>query len=181
MPLASFLCVDCSSAMRARFPKPPPGGFFTPASAGFLTPATEWAPHPGSHMSEPISGSAAGVAGWKLIGGLAGAGAIGAGLASLVVMCMMTPRSRKEWAVGLTSTVVGSACGGSAVIMKYGLLVWAREYIGLVALIGLAFACGLPAWALVRWTFNFIEKRRDKDLAEVAGDVRDAVTGGNHG
>ncbi|AJG19090.1 hypothetical protein RR42_m1693 [Cupriavidus basilensis] len=66
-------------------------------------------------------------------------------------------------------------------IMKYGLLVWAREYIGLVALIGLAFACGLPAWAVVRWTFNFIEKREGKDLGEVAQDVRDAVTGGNHG
>ncbi|MDW3683966.1 hypothetical protein RA280_19890 [Cupriavidus sp. CV2] len=132
-------------------------------------------------MSEPITGSAAGVAGWKLIGGLAGAGAIGAGLASLVVMCMMTPRSPKEWAVAATSTFVGSICGCAAVVMHFGLQSWMQEYMGLIALGGLYFACGLPAWAIVRWLFNFIERRRDKDLAEVAGEVRDAVTGGNHG
>lgn len=44
-------------------------------------------------MSEPISGTAAGVAGWKIIGGLAGMGAIGAGLASFVVMNMTRPKS----------------------------------------------------------------------------------------
>ena len=132
-------------------------------------------------MSEPISGGAAGVAGWKLLGGLAGMASIGAGLAALVVMCKKTPRSPKEWAVGLTSTVVGSVCGGAAVARHFGLQGWAQDYFGLVSLIGLSFACGLPAWAIVRWTFNFIEKREDKDLAEVAGEVRDAVTGGNHG
>ncbi|MGT2433524.1 hypothetical protein ACU4HD_40810 [Cupriavidus basilensis] len=127
-------------------------------------------------MSEPISGSAAGVAGWKLIGGLAGAGAIGAGLAAIVVMCMTWPRSPKEWAVGATSTIVGSICGGAAVIMKFGLMSWAQEYIGLVALLGLAFACGLPAWAIVRWTFNFIEKRKDASIDDVVADVRKGLS-----
>jgi predicted exporter len=126
-------------------------------------------------MSEPISGSAAGVAGWKLIGGMAGAGAIGAGLASLVVMCMMTPRSRKEWAVGLTSTVVGSVCGGAAVVQKFGLQAWTHEYIGIVALLGVVFGCGLPAWAVVRWIFNFIEKHRDESLDDVVADVRKGI------
>ena len=37
-------------------------------------------------MSEPISGTAAGVAGWKILGGLAGMGAIGLGLAAFVVI-----------------------------------------------------------------------------------------------
>ena len=123
-------------------------------------------------MSEPISGGAASVAGWKLLGGLAGVAAIGAGLASLVVMCTMTPRSTKEWAVGLTSTVVGSVCGGAAVVQHYGLQAWAHEYIGLVALLGLCFACGLPGWAVVRWLFNWIEKRRDASLDDVVADVR---------
>ncbi len=132
-------------------------------------------------MSEPITTSTAGAVGWKLLGGAAGAGAIGAGLAAIVVMCVTTPRSPREWAVGLTSTVVGSIAGGSAVIMKFGLQSWAHDPFGLVAMLGLVFACGLPGWAVVRWLFNFIEKRRDKDLAEVAGEVRDAVTGGNHG
>ena len=132
-------------------------------------------------MSEPISSSAAGVAGWKLLGGLAGAGAIGAGLAALVVMCMNPPRSDREWWPAVISTVVLSVGGGAAIIMKFGLLAWCTEPVGLVAVLSLVFACGLPAWAVVRWLFAFIERRRDKDLAEVAGEVRDAVTGGNHG
>lgn len=123
-------------------------------------------------MSEPISGGAAGVAGWKLIGGMAGAGAIGAGLASVVVMCITTPRSSKEWAVGLISTVVGSVGGGSAVIQHYGLQSWAYEPTGLVAMLGLVFACGLPGWAIVRWLFNYIEKRHGAGLDDVVADVR---------
>ena len=42
-------------------------------------------------MSEPTS-TGAGILGWKLIGGLAGLGAIGSGLAAIVVMCIMTDR-----------------------------------------------------------------------------------------
>ena len=112
------------------------------------------------------------MAGWKLIGGMAGAGAIGAGLASVVVMCITTPRSPREWAVGLISTVVGSIGGGAAVIQHYGLQSWANEPFGLVAMLGLVFTCGLPAWALVRWLFNFIEKHKGQGLDEVAADVR---------
>jgi len=132
-------------------------------------------------MSEPITSSVAGAAGWKLLGGAATAGAIGAGLASIVVMCITTPRSPREWAVGLTSTVVGSIAGGSAVIMKFGLQSWAHDPFGLVAMLGLVFACGLPAWSIVRWAFNWIEKRKDKDLAEVVQDARDAVAGVKNG
>jgi hypothetical protein len=131
--------------------------------------------------AEPITGSAASVAGWKLIGGLAGVGAIGAGLAAIVVMCTTRPRSDSEWAVALISTGVGSICGCAAVVMKLGLQSWMQDYVGLVALGGLFFACGLPAWAVVRWLFNFIEKRRDKDLVDVVEDVRDAVAGVKHG
>jgi len=112
------------------------------------------------------------MAGWKLIGGMAGAGAIGAGLASVVVMCITTPRSPREWAVGLISTVVGSIGGGAAVIQHYGLQSWAQEPFGLVAMLGLVFTCGLPAWAVVRWLFNFIEKRKGAGLDEVVADVR---------
>lgn len=123
-------------------------------------------------MSEPISGTAAGVAGWKLLGGLAGIGAIGAGLAAVVVMCAMTPRSAKEWAVGIISTVVASIGGGAAVIQHYNLEHWAFTPFGLVAMLGLVFACGLPGWAIVRWLFNYIERRRGADLGEVISDAR---------
>lgn len=138
-------------------------------------------------MSEPISGSAAaGAAAFKAFGGPAAVAAGASGLAALVVMMMMmmmmmTPRSPREWAVGLISTVVSSVAGGAAVVQKLGLQAWTHDYIGLVALFGVVFACGLPGWAVVRWLFNFIEKRRDKDLAEVAEDVRDAVAGAKHG
>jgi len=123
-------------------------------------------------MSEPISGAAAGAFGWKLLGGLAGIGAIGAGLASVVVMCAMTPRSPKEWAVGLISTIVFSIGGGAAVIQHYGLEAWAHTPIGLVAMLGLVFACGLPGWAIVRWLFNYIEKNRAATITDVVRDVR---------
>ena len=139
-------------------------------------------------MSEPISGSAAaGAAAFKAFGGpaavAAGAAGLGArgGMMMLMMMMTMTPRSPREWAVGLISTVVSSVAGGAAVVQKLGLQAWTHDYIGLVALFGVVFACGLPGWAVVRWLFNFIEKRRDKDLAEVAEDVRDAVAGAKHG
>jgi len=125
-------------------------------------------------MSDLISG-AAGAAGWKVIGGAAGAGAIGAGLASIVVMCAMTPRSPKEWAVGLISTVVASIGGGAAVIQYFGLQSWAHSAIGLVAMLGLVFACGLPGWAIVRWIFNYISKNQNATIADVAKDVKGAM------
>lgn len=129
-------------------------------------------------MSEPATGTAATVAGWKLIGGLAGLSAIGAGAASLVVMCMTHPRDRREWAMGLVSTVMGSVCGGAAVVEKFGLQEWAQSPFGLVAMIGLCFACGLPAWAIVRWWFNYVNKRSGDSITDVADDVRARLPGG---
>lgn len=123
-------------------------------------------------MSEPTSSTAAGIAGWKAIGGAAGAMAGGAGLAAIVVMCMTPPRSRTEWAVGLITTVLGSICGGAFVIEHYGLQAWMNTFTGLLSVLGLVFACGLPAWALVRWIFNYTERRKRKDILEVAAEVR---------
>lgn len=126
-------------------------------------------------MSEPISGAAAGAVGWKLIGGAAGVGAIGAGLAAVVVMCAMTPRSAKEWTTGIISTVMASIGGGAAVIQHFELQAWAQSPFGLMAMLALVFACGLPGWALVRWLFNYIAKRKDSDLADVVEEVRGAL------
>jgi hypothetical protein len=129
-------------------------------------------------MTEPASGAAGAAVGWKLIGGAAGAAGIGAGLSALIVMLMMTPRSAKEWAVGLTTTVIGSIAGGSFVIVHFNLAQrlfmaqGAELYVGLMATLGIAFACGLPAWAITRWLFTFIERRKDRDLADIADEVR---------
>lgn len=126
-----------------------------------------------SDMSEPISGTAAGVAGWKLIGGLAGVSAIGAGLAAIVVMCAMHPRSAKEWTIGIISTVMSSVCGGAAVIQHFNLQSWVFSEFGIVAMLGLVFACGLPGWALVRWMFNYINKHQDDSITDVIRDVKE--------
>ncbi len=105
-------------------------------------------------------------------------GAIGAGLATLVVMCILRPRTQSEWIVGVISTVVASISGGAAVIQHFELHQWANNPVGLVAMLGLAFACGLPGWAVVRWAFNYFDKRRKADLMEVVEEVRDIALGG---
>ncbi|MCQ9618417.1 hypothetical protein L1889_18425 [Paenalcaligenes niemegkensis] len=123
------------------------------------------------------SASAAGIAAWKAIGGLAGFGACGAGLATVVVMCVLRPRTQSEWVVGIISTVVASISGGAAVIQHYELHHWAQNPMGLVAMLGLTFACGLPGWAIVRWGFNFFDKRRKADILDIVDEVRGLARG----
>jgi hypothetical protein len=123
-------------------------------------------------MSEPFSGTAAGVAGWKLLGGLAGMGAIGAGLAAVVVMSMTKPKTDQEWRVALISTLVGSIGGGACLVRYLGIQNWADDVFGMVAMLALVFACGLPAWALVRALFKYLDKHKDDDLLELAEDVK---------
>jgi len=135
-------------------------------------------------MSEPASSAAAGVAGWKLIGGAAGAAGIGAAMAAIVVMCMTLPRSLREWAVALISTVICSLGGGALVILKFNLLGAVAQagsdidlLVTLMGVLGIVFACGLPGWAVVRWVFNWLDKRKDRDLGEIVGEVRGVIGG----
>lgn len=123
------------------------------------------------NMSEPISGTAAGVAGWKIIGGLAGMGAIGAGLAAFVVMSMTKPKSEQEWRVALICTLVSSIGGGSALVRWLGFQHWVEDPFGMIAMLMFAFACGLPGWALVRALFKYLDKRKDADLLELAQEA----------
>lgn len=122
-------------------------------------------------MAEPSSSGAAGFAAYKL------AVAIGlpAGLAAIVVMLWVQPKSPREWAMALISTVVSSICGGAAVVQYYGLTSWGESYTGLVAQAGIIFACGLPGWVLVRAGFAWLEKRKGKDLAELYADAKGGV------
>jgi hypothetical protein len=108
---------------------------------------------------------------WKLVAAAGGVG-IAAAFAAFIVMCMTKPRDDKEWRVALASTLACSIFGGAAFIRHFGLQVWAEDWIGAVGLLGVVFACGLPGWSLVRWWFNFAKKREDKDLAEIADEVR---------
>lgn len=126
-------------------------------------------------MSEPISGTAASFAGWKLLGGLAGLGAIGAGLAAVVVMAMTKPERDDEWRIALITTVMGSFGGGAAFIKHFELEHWVDSIIGLMGMIGIVFVCGLPAWVLVRWGFNYAHKKKNSDLVEVVKELKELV------
>lgn len=127
-------------------------------------------------MPEPTSSSVAGAAAaYKAIGGAAAAAASGATLAAVVVMLMTPPRNCREWTVGLISTVVSSICGGAAAVEHFGLHHWAFSTVGLCAMGGVIFACGLPGWAVVRWLFNFIDKRSDASIDQVAKDVKEML------
>ena len=52
---------------------------------------------------------------------------------------------------------------------------WAFSTLGLCAMGGLMFACGLPGWALVRWIFNFIDKNRDASIDDIAKTTKEIL------
>ncbi|MBV4459187.1 hypothetical protein KVG96_14600 [Pseudomonas sp. COR58] len=128
-------------------------------------------------MSEPGPLTAVGgIALYKL-----GAFGFVAVLAAVVVMAMTLPKTVREFVVAIISTTVSSICGGAFVVRWFGLAAWANDDIGLIALGGVIFVCGLPAWVLVRAWFKWAENRKDKDLAQLATDLQDlkkTVTGG---
>lgn len=127
-------------------------------------------------MAEPVSSGVGAAALFKLYGLLAIL-SVAASLAYLIVVMTRMPRTRKEWVVSLVTTLVGSIAGGSFVVQKFGMHEWALNWFGMCALGGIIFCCGLPFWAVVRWTFNYIEKKEGSDIFEVASDVRNSVQG----
>ncbi|WP_211203427.1 hypothetical protein [Candidatus Accumulibacter contiguus] len=120
-------------------------------------------------MPEPTSSGVAGSAAFKAAGGVAAGGAL---LSAIVVILMTPPRSTREWAVGVISTVVTGIGGGATAVQYSRLQEWVDSVTGLVALGGLIFGCGLPSWPIVRWVFNFIEKNRDAGIDEVAKETK---------
>ncbi len=127
-------------------------------------------------MAEPASSSAAagaaGAAAWKAAGGMAGVAGGAAGLAAIVVMLMMRPRSASEWAVALICTVVSSIAGGAWVVQYLDMHHWVDGYVGMVAIGGVMFCCGLPGWAIVRAVFTAIERRKGADVFDLADEAR---------
>lgn len=126
--------------------------------------------------------SAAGHATAVTVYGTAGIGLVAAVLAMAVVFMARMPRSPKEWVIGLISTVVSSLSLGAAVVVKFGLLDWARKpdqfeaWVGMVAIGGVVFSCGLVGWAIVRWSFNWIDAREGKQIDEVIQDAKQSFT-----
>lgn len=130
-------------------------------------------------MSEPGPLTAAGgIALYKL-----GAFGFVAVLAAVVVMAMTLPKTVREFTVAMISTSVSSICGGAFVVRWLGIAHWVNDDAGMIAIGGIIFVCGLPAWVLVRAWFKWAEKRRDNDLTEIVGDLaelRKAVSDAVH-
>ena len=117
-------------------------------------------------MTEPSS-AAAGLIVYKV-----GAWGIAAGLAAIVVMSMTPPKDAKEMFVCLVSTVIGSISIGASVINYFNLHPLMDSVIGLMSILGLVFACGLPAWFLVRAWFVFAVNHADKDIKQIFDEIK---------
>jgi hypothetical protein len=107
--------------------------------------------------------------------------AVGSGLtlATIVVMAMTMPRSKREFFVALISTVVSSFCGGAFVIQYFDLLPMAQSattqldmFLFLAKLGGVFFVCGLPGWIFVRSCFVWSESRKDAGIDTLIADIR---------
>lgn len=122
-------------------------------------------------MTEPASTAAGGLALYKL-GVL---GALAAVLVTIVVMAMTLPKTVREFVVAMISTVVSSLAGGAFVIRWFDLLHWAHDDLGLVALAGVIFVCGLPAWVMVRAWFAYAELRKEMTLPDMIREIKQAV------
>jgi hypothetical protein len=122
-------------------------------------------------MAEPISSTATGI-GIKFYG-FTTLLLVAALLSWLLVVMTRMPRSRREWAVSLISTLIGSISGGAYVIHSYQLHSWGESLYGALALCGVIFICGLPVWAIIRWVFNYINKHEDSDIFEIADDFKE--------
>ncbi len=129
--------------------------------------------------------SAAGHATAVTIYGTVGIGLVVVILAMVVVFMSRMPRSPKEWVIGLISTIVSGLSLGSAVVVKFGLLDWARvsdpleSWVGMIAIGGVIFSCGLMGWAIFRWGSNWIKAREGHQIDSVIRDARNIIKPSN--
>ncbi|MEN5173876.1 hypothetical protein ABE427_14265 [Acinetobacter higginsii] len=122
-------------------------------------------------MAEPVS-SGAGAVAIKMYG-IAAIIAVVIALGYLVVIMTRMPRSRSEWVVSLVSTVIGSIGAGGFIIQHFSMHDYATTWAGMCAIGGIFFATGLPFWAIIRWTFNYINAREGATIFDVAQEVKD--------
>lgn len=119
-------------------------------------------------MAEPTTSSVGGLVILKVMNIQTIVSVIGSVCASVVVMCMTPPQSRREMAVCVISTFIASVAGGSWFVHALDLLDFIYHGpFGLSVLLGLSFTCGLPGWAIVRWIFNYINKRNAASIDQI--------------
>lgn len=119
-------------------------------------------------MAEPNSSVGLGVAALMKITGLT----FGALIGTIVVMVLSHPRTKTEWAIALTSTILMSICGGAWLAVHTGLNQMAADPMVVAALIGQAFVAGLPAWVTIRTVFAINRKALQR---AVLTRIRNAV------
>lgn len=100
---------------------------------------------------------------------------IGAILSTVVIMCMSLPKTHKEMFISTLTTVIFSMCFGSAVIHWYGLDNWSLSPFGTMGQIGIAFLCGLPGWACIRWCCAYFSKKYNASIDEIIKDLREKL------
>jgi len=124
----------------------------------------------GVTMSEPGPLTAfGGIALYKL-----GAFGFVAVLAAVVVMAMTLPRTVREFFVAMVSTTVSSIGGGAFLVRWLDLGHWVNDDLGMIAIGGMIFVCGLPAWVLVRALFAWSEAKKDRQITEIIDAVIEA-------
>lgn len=135
----------------------------------------------------PAETSAAGGALIKWIG----VPVVAASLAAALTFIFMPPATHREFIARLFVTFIGSFTLGPILyfgFMSYfpGILLLAvQELSGVAGLdagmvkvslsVPFLIAGGLPGWYVLGWAFRWMEKRKGKDLAEVAIEVADDI------
>ena len=120
-------------------------------------------------MVEPTSTGAGSVALYKL-----GAWGFVAVLASVLVMSMTAPSSKKELLSALISTLVFAVCGGAFAIKVFALEQLIHgDLIDAMQVCGVVFACGSPGWVLVRAIFRWTEARADLEIDDLIRSAKD--------
>ncbi len=135
---------------------------------------------------EPASSAAGGVAAWKLGVAFLGIGFVTSSLGFLVLF----PKTAKEAAVRVLATMFGSALLGPFFVaaaynqwpgtfgagVKLATQVGLEPWIGLFVMAAPLLAMGgLPFWWLLGAVVIWLERRKGKDIGELAADVRNDV------
>jgi hypothetical protein len=118
-------------------------------------------------MTEPASTAAGGIMLYKL-----GAFGFAAVLAAVVVMAMTLPKTIREFVVATISTAVCSICGGAFLVRWLEIGHWVNDDLGVIAIGGLIFVAGLPAWVMVRAWFAWSEARKGVALPELVRELK---------
>ena len=122
-------------------------------------------------MAEPVSSGAGAVA--IKMHGIGAIITVVIALGYLVVIMTRMPRSRSEWVVSLVSTVIGGIGTGGFIIQHFAMHDYAATWAGLCAIGEIFFAAGLPFWAIIRWTFNYVNARENATILDVGKELKD--------